>query len=502
MDQKSRLPKFGRWLDLYYCFVISFFILLFFHHLTIVLLNFDLFSSLRYLDCYLPGRFLIHGRVAGGSKFIALILCLYQIAGRVNFYMMKPNYEMYCIEFMLFNYNEVLMWEIRLANNANNYKIVAVNSLNNVEFDDYYNSIVGFKNEFSDVGSQKLILRPNRTVKSWKTLTDFSFLFIAVCLLAFIFILPFVFYLLTPIIMTRHGFELNYPNCVDWIKNQIEPLDYKDIYVFRGSRLENKSTVLTNSNSNPLFLPFIDFQPFSFYNVVRTCIDLLINLICWLDIFLTLSTQLYFILIALVDIVTYAHELRKSLKKLVLELEKARTAPRQNFNQDLNEATKRRYSSIGGNRWQTTACHLSEVTENQALILDYFLSINKYNVFISFMAAFSILFWLIYTASFCFCFMLPSTKGQQTNSTEFLVLFGLATFFVLLIIGSAAIVRTASRNIYTLAATAMVLDQNYLTTKRRWSSILKFFFPTPLFCFRLFKDSEISWLFCLKVTYR
>lgn len=531
VNRRTRLPKFGEWVRFYYFLTIVFYFVLFFLHAIICLLNFRIFSSLRYLDCYLPGRFLIGSRVTDGSKFIALVMCIYQLTGRITFFLMKPDFELFCVEFLMFNYNEVLMWEIRLAScerdlerdqgddnkfdrviakiggGKTNYNSENNNKFDNIEFNYLYNSIVSFRSKFLNDGSRGLILRPNRTIKSWRFLINTSFCYILSASLIVIIFIPSILYMLAPIILTRSGFELNYPNCVSWIGQQSNPLDYAHIYTIRESMQTNVTTasnIMKPQHSVPFLLPFVDFQPFNTYNTVRASIDSVINIICWLDLCCAYSIQLYLAILVMLDMSIYASKLAARLRKLVSSWHRTSLLRHKLIsclNSDETVQHEHYHTSvhIGDSPWQSTSSQHCEVAEIQALILDYFSLISKYNSFVALMILFSTMMWIIYSSSICFWFMIPNTNGQQSVNAEFVILLGWATLLIVFIIGPAALLCSTSCQIYSLVAAAMALDDNYLSTKARWASILKFYYPVPLYCFTLFKKVAISFLFCLKV---
>lgn len=60
--------------------------------------------------------------------------------------------------------------------------------------------------------------------------------------------------------------------------------------------------------------------------------------------------------------------------------------------------------------------------------------------------------------------------------------------------------ESRSRRLYHLICVAMALDTDVLSTKKRWYQLTKFFYPKPMYCFAFFDTSELSYLFCMKVS--
>lgn len=510
VSRATRLPaNLLKWAGYYHWLSIVLYCYLFCHHLAICLLDLRWLRSNRYLDCLLVGRFIISSRVLDGSKIFALALCIHQLVARMLFYSRRTSryFRLICLEFMLFRPTEVSAWEMKLdqelGREAKRKKLDECQSLwkNNLIYsqkmptsghDRMCNSTVGLENQFTLCKGRhfdqvnEFILRPNRSQDSWNILANFTVYFL---LASLSFSAPFLgalSYLFAPVILTRRGFELNYPNCVEWIKRQPQPQLYEHIY--RPTGWNDMSDQMNRSvrQTAPLLLPYQDFQLTSSYNVVRAIVDSLVTLFFWVDIYLSITFHLYICYIVSLDVALYYLRLNKMIQKLLSRMQAGSSycTPK----------------SFAPSRARRDTCE-ADIYKIQSIIMDYFNLIFKYNPFINLMCIFNIFLWLVYTAIISGWFLLPKAGSQHSDArTEFAFLFGASTAQISCLLGSASIIRHLSRQLYSQMVRMMAFDENSASTKERWSIIVKFYWPRAMYCFTLFNNYELSWMFYLKVS--
>ena len=129
--------------------------------------------------------------------------------------------------------------------------------------------------------------------------------------------------------------------------------------------------------------------------------------------------------------------------------------------------------------------------------MDHFQLIRDYNHLVEFELKVIVVLFFMYSMVISYWAI---TIKSCTAEFEFVVVETTVVFFTVLFFSGAALARHANFRLYTLIGKAMAIDTG-LHTKKRWITIMNFYKPRPLYCFMLSGSTEVSWLFCLKVSY-
>jgi hypothetical protein len=92
------------------------------------------------------------------------------------------------------------------------------------------------------------------------------------------------------------------------------------------------------------------------------------------------------------------------------------------------------------------------------------------------------------------------TLRSRAIETEFVIAEISVTLLSLVLLSMAALVRSQNVQMYPIITQIMAKDSIDSLTKTRWLTIVQHYYPRSLYCFTLFDISEISWLYCLKVS--
>lgn len=123
----------------------------------------------------------------------------------------------------------------------------------------------------------KSIRKLNRDPKHWFRL-NFMMMFLAISSALYIIVSSAsLFYIITPTIVTKRGFEFSYPNCVSYIRSQVKrsatrAREYESIYncsmeQLEASPFEPGSISELKYRPVPIVLPMEDFATGSYHRV-------------------------------------------------------------------------------------------------------------------------------------------------------------------------------------------------------------------------------------------
>lgn len=423
-----------------------------------------------------------------------------------------------------------------------------------------HQSIYYFNNLFVQhlgVKQGHLVLRPNRTTSCWIKLTQFSFSYISISIISLLItVVPIASYTFATIAATKPGFEVTYSNCVDWINNiSQEPQNYTHIY-----QKPRRSFRHVNPDLRPYIFPFDEKIQWNSYGLYRMYMEMIDNTFLYVISLASFVFYTYLGLLTSHDLKNYAGEILVQLTKLINSMEAFQThhyhktrhsihtssgnvltsAPSPVQHEQLTSDTrfsdtqahaKTTATLIGQQTAASLAASLAAtatpspimsttqttststttkgpsatatecwtITQVQAQISDYFLMLARYNNFVSFYTLFCIIVWICFSAVTSCWMFLPGLDGGDRAKIEWLLGQLFATAYMIAVIGQFASIRVESRKIYTLLSNVMALDSNLLATKGRWATLMECYTPTPLYCFTIFKSSEISWFFIIKV---
>lgn len=460
-------------------------------------LDLNLFSHYHLVDCFVLGRFYFVGRANKASKYIAEQFMLTFIISRIFLTLIMHKYKFGSHEFLLHNYSEVVMNEIMAEkrtdsrrsylpfHNQNQYHNdinEMTDTTDTIKNNNNPNPIFLVRNPFPSAGCKEFLLRLNRTPQCWELMAKFSLCFMIWCISAVIIWYFVITFFLSGAITSDLGFQLNYYNCVNGIKqlDQITAGNYSYIHV----PIPNSPDI--DLEQVPFKIPFRYRDDLNSYHKFRIVADILENHFFYLDFMLTVLALSYIVMLVAVDQLINAHKLEKILRTLVEDLEQRH----QKRTVDLTESGYSHHK-------RTLECEQVNTIHVQAYLVDHFVAVKGYRGYISFTLALCMLIWI--TCTFTFCIWMGALNSE-TLAKEFAMteMFTFTTLNVFL--GVIAMVRTSNRRLYPLIASAMAFD-NYWLTKARWTVIMKYYSPNPLYCFDVLNTIEVSWLFCLKVSY-
>ena len=425
------------------------------------------------------------------------------------------------------------------------------------------NSILYLRNHFHGNSIDcKWILRPNRTSKSWIILRSWVRFGFYTYTAVYILFISTIFYSIFGFILTNLGYELSYATCAAFIQSKQwgsggatnltatlagsstalvnrNELPYSHIY-----RAPQKLARQMRIEDLPAFIPLsqIDLQSMNAYNLMRIAADVITNLF-WYTQFISLVGCGYCAMVLFsVDIIINAKEVEKRLKKIIerwkalqssssndLLTTNQRGLPiRQSVNRhddgayfvqfrsrtlycrfrsrsgfvDGQSVSKHRLSrddSVPLNRDENKRLG-DEITKEstivQAILHDHFLLVRDYNNLVSFYFTFLMIIFIMNTL---FISYWTNTIKSRTVELEFVVAEAIVAILFVIFLFTAALARSVNFKLAALINKALTLETNQ-EAKRRWTSIISYYKPRPLYCFTIFGSTEISWLFCVKVS--
>jgi hypothetical protein len=402
--------------------------------------------------------------------------------------------------------------------------------------------------------SGQIFLRLNRTRDSWlalRRINEYLALFAVCTLFCWTLILANV---IGGSIITSQGFELAYPSCVVWLREQQR--HNKSFYSF----IYQAPQLLTNElplEQLPSIIPFSlgQLNQATVYDWFRVVFDLAETSVIYLEfLFFVLLTD-YGVALASADINMNARAIRAVVLELIEKFEARLDGQRQRQQIKCSYGPEkwpapppprlsRQHTTIGlvptyyctpSERlqarpmmmpWNTTdpaggrprppavrliddRCLKDDTIYLQALLVDHFKLIQSYNAFVSCVMLNPIGCLVTYTIIIC---VWMSGIKRRAIQTEFIMAESGALLMTFMTLSSAAFAGAYNRRLYPLIAKLMALDQLNCfrlhqaiehpssITKLRWITILKYYFPKSSFCFTLFDSTEVSWFFCLKVS--
>lgn len=511
----SRLAKiFNIMMIMVYIYIISKYSLL-------AMLNYSFMKPYKYLDCYILGRMIFDGRTTRATRIIMPAVSLMFLANRAIILYFRPKFRFHMFEFMLIEPDEVRLVEfesveeekchlqeataaVRLKNGSSDYKPAAAR-YRKLNDDQEYNQIFHVHNPNSS-HRRDSILRPNRSAKIWLLVVIWSCLYYFGCCLYILFFTGIWLYLNTSHAFSRLGFELNYSNCIDYII-EYRQLNNNSNY-YDGIYVPNVDGKYPSGRDPkvPRILPWTD-PTTGFYHAVRIIIEFSENQFFIYDTMATVAAHTHFVCFIVVDMILNCQLIRKRLGVLIENLHRLRQFRATCYKNNANSMDIRANDHLRGGdeylqsverkRYLANDEETIETIELQSIIVDHFKLMINYNHYLAFHCSFVIILWLIYTLVVCIWI---GISGSQSIQTEFYLLEGVATVFIIILLCMVAYLRSINLRLYPLVATVMALDENATVTKKDWIIVLKYFFPQPLYCFRIFGKTEISNLFILKVS--
>lgn len=450
--------------------ILTWFSLNFLKNTLLVLLNLDFFRPLRWLDCFLLGRLYVDGPSALVAKYFSMTSDAFVILRVVLALCARVRFVMRPIEFVLADYNQVLLREA-IGDRKSQAGLVQ-------DDDDEpppcasEDDLFLFENP-SDRSTRAL--RPNRTARCWLELHRFCRIYFCSISLLLILAAP-TGLIIYGSLLSQRGFELSYGNCIDYITrsrlaangSHLLPSLYERIYVPSKSleqlALERRQVPVV------LLADWADRADFtSGYHLLRLLFDLIETSLTIVVASLSLVFDTWMALVHVVDLRRYLAEIEKELQSCLL--------------------------------WQRRCNHLTprKISNLQALLMDYFRTLGLYNLYVSFFTLFILSIWIALTIVSCLLMLNPRGTTADVKYEVSIVALILSLYFVT-VVGSFAATRNRMRRIYSLLASNMALDRNTRVTKDGWIMFLKYFYPVPLHCFSILGSIEISWLLCLKVS--
>lgn len=366
-----------------YAITFSWYIFSFVKNALVVIIGWPYFVDYHLYDCFIFGRFRYYGRTGEisfsilGSFLIMFVIYKYILCS------ICPEFHFDCIEFLLYDQKLIKQIEDQAkfgytstpkrssysTNNVNgrwtSSKTTKVQRQSNWDMfidddldvfkgneldrrgarvnDGARNKIMFVRNIFYEpdekIHDDLWILRPNRTKASWSALVAFSLFYLIVIISSILFWIYLVIFLLTGNITTNLGYELAYPGCSTWLRNNLRQQNrfnktyaYSHIYLPHpdGVYVRWLNRLVPREKITVDMLPFLlpvhteDVQPPTLYNVGRIVIDFLENYYWYYDFlgyFLGLN---FIILIYCLDVVLNARGIIERLHRILNKFRKQR----------------------------------------------------------------------------------------------------------------------------------------------------------------------------------
>lgn len=139
---------------------------------------------------------------------------------------------------------------------------------------------------------------------------------------------------------------------------------------------------------------------------------------------------------------------------------------------------------------------IQDLARSQVLLVDHLRLTIAYGRYLSFFYVTLFAGWLVYTLIVC---VWMAQVRNRAVKTEFVVVEMVVSFLVVVCFVSSNIVHSKNKYLYKLATSLMAMDSAESPTKARWITIVKLYFPRPLYCITVVGYFQISWLFSMKV---
>lgn len=478
-------------------------------YLLLGLLNLDWFAEYRYYDCYILGRPSFSGTSYVSTIVMALIINFCLLGYR---YLVRRRIR-YTFDFELFKFlqldpdvvleNEIAIEEDRLIRRRRSS--IAVPS-DKSEFRDKYSILdkmgkeypsryetqyeqikLHFENPFQPHPDQpdSILIRLNRTSKAHNNLVFLMFTMYTIgFVVCTIVLLCLVIFITSETMLTAHGFFINYEVCIRYIKDLSpkQSSEYSYIYDLH--------------NADPPSRRIPSLPRFNFYHVIRLSIDLLENAVMYFDPFISSTLHTSYLILQVLDLITYSQTLEQKLVETIRTMRNENEA-RLIMSFCLDAVSSQSLTDLNAIRDHSKRETKHCITTLQAYILDYIRLVRSYQDYSSHQASSILLLWILLTAGIS---LWLATNTFNDLEYEFrYAQMGLGIFAVICM-SFMGIFESKSRRLYYFMSIAMSIDKDVLVSKQKWCKLSKFFYPRPMYCFALFGQSEMSWLFGMKVS--
>lgn len=483
-----------------------------------VLAHSGLLDNVRWIDCFMLGRFRFVGRTNKISGWMAIwALVTFLCMQSVNAAQLSTKFRFHFIEFLWHNLRDVLRFE---AYGPTRNRLIASGDQTMAPQEQCVPSAADNFNPLFHIRTERghIILRPNRSAECWLKMDQLNralFFGLATSFLVWCALLTFA---IGGSIFTGTGFELAYSSCARWLRDQQKVDKAAFAYIYRTPlRLadelpfEKLPTVIS-----------IELPAATAYNLVRIVVDLAENYLIYVEFTWAVWSTFYLVICSSIDVINNAEQIKPMLSAAINRFNGQRSVKITPLSVVPTAFNKRKQAKLRKTKRQPSNLsrppetpsveaegeqRLAIVVEHlQAVLVDHFELIRSYNTFVSYILNLPIGCWISYTLIIC---IWMSRIKHLTLETEFKMAQIGALFCTFSVMSSAVIVRSHNRALYPLIASLMALDdlevQKFPSsmnsiTKYRWITIMKYYAPKPTFCFTLFNSTQVSWLFCLKVS--
>jgi hypothetical protein len=526
----------------------------------ILLLRLDLLADYQFVDCFILGRFRFMGHGSRLSEPILMqFVFVYIIYRHVTGVIAPKQFKFYALEFLLDSYKDVLRkstlhklgktsraGEPPVHHHRDGLKIEDNEPQCRTSHANYYLRCLfelvpstGGADQLGPTkpGASEWILRPNRSVRSWLILARFTNFAFFLSLLIVSVWLVMLYYMVLGLVVTRTGFELAYgPACLVWIRRQQRlQLAARNTSIATRRALFDWSLIYTpgdklahemHIDQQPAIIPLDDFIQFNLYGTIRLAIDLLESAYWYIEFSLYAIALMYLFASSALDCMLSARELKKQLERIVEQMvaghdksSKLATQEHQSTAGVIFVCKPVPSGGGGGQRpssksmakqplqndtrcdwdhhyYPADSCRSNEIAKLQATLVEHFAMVKDYNSYLSFLISCLLAIWCLWTIILCFAMLYLNSRAIER---EFIYANTLGASIMLMFFSIAAAARSYNCKLYPLIARAMALDEQH-STRRRWMTIIRYYYPKPLYCFTIFGGVEVSWLFCLKVS--
>lgn len=511
--QRKKLRLYGRRL---FKVIVTIHFLLLCKYLMVAILHLERFKDYRYLDCYVMGRMSFSSKTYLASIVVMLIAITYSLFYR--FYIKNRmskhfNYELF--SFLLLSPEEVLWNEIYLRKDqSRSHKRRITNTIDNdmkksqnmylekySMFEDTRSldsvALTTSTNQFrfylenpfraQSNKSGSILLRLNRTSDAWHYLKYAITVYYPIGTLILLMIgFLYVYFFILKTALTTNGYYVNYSLCVGYIKSLSPELARNYSYIIDAFDFIPPSQSIPSS------------PQWNYYHILRFSMDIFDNLFIYTDSVMAAAFQTSLMLLQVIDLSVYIDQLGIRLTE-TLRIMRYRSMDKV-FRSLKFDSVKLR-SLIGSqiDDYESTLDDEDDycVTTTQAYLLDYMRLVGSYGVYAIFQTSAIAAVWLIITAGTSF--WLGANRNLDLQGEFRWAQVGLA-LLAIFCMSVSAYLESKTRQLYKLISVAMAIDPDVLVTKERWCDLSRFFYPKPMYCFAFFERSEISWLFCMKVS--
>jgi len=554
---RVQMKRFERLYQAWNLMSLLWLILMFLKHSMLLLTKFNIIPNNNSLSCALCGRIEFYGRDNDFPTFLITVHSFYRLSCSLS-KLTRRDYYFNWLEFLFSEENHRRKVRNSASMDSTNRKEnLYLTKAERILADKSGSKILRTDDEptSSDSCNFGRYNTDSEALRKMRAKAAFLSSFVISSIVITIFVLTI---LQLPLVLTWEGIERRYSLCISYLTSNETDIDqltfgsiYRSLYLRSSSTFGEREDL--HSTRGQLYagspksvgpIRSLKLVEFNRYQVGRIIIELLESTFFIHDLLSTILSPSFLLAMCMEETLTYYNKMLKQIDKVVNELRMQDVAAHNPMNSSMIDRdwrltyvqpllyTTRNLETAGKRTGQTRppnhiyslrrrkprhTPYMSpldrrklvrnheyeggfhhEIYLLQLKISDAITMIASYNGYVGIYVQRNLLGWSIYTifvagwmlqpADLFGSYKLDCYSGHIIASV--LTTIGLVEF---------AKIRRRSLELYTRMAYCMALENQCLESKVRWSKLMRLYHPIPMNCFRLFKRTELSLFFGLKV---